>query len=108
MRMKSRYCDCRYGFSKTAFFWLMAILGFALCIPWRAIGAGTWTYVTNQPPQGINTMLLLSDGTVMAAGAGIGNTWYRLTPDSRGNYAGGTWSTLAAMNYNRLYFSSAV
>src|SRR5262249_43306063 len=57
--------------------------------------------------------LLLSDGTVMAkgfagGGDGIGNSWYRLTPDVNGSYVNGTWSTLAAMHDTRLYFSTQV
>jgi len=37
-------------------------------------------------PRSIDTMLLLPDGTVMAAGADSANVWYRLTPDSSGSY----------------------
>ena len=69
---------------------------------------GTWTALAHSPPEAINTMLLLPDGTVMAAGASSANGWYRLTPDSTGSYVNGTWSTLATMNYSRLYFSSDV
>jgi len=47
----------------------------------------------------IEHLLLLSDGTVMAAsggpaGRGTGNAWYRLTPDANGSYLNGSWSTL--------------
>jgi len=52
-------------------------------------------------------MLLLTDGTVMAANYG-GNAWYRLTPDSTGSYINGTWTTLASMHNTRLYYSSDV
>ena len=71
---------------------------------------GTWLPVTNQAPNDIDTMLLLSDGTVMATSGepGPGNVWYRLTPDATGSYANGTWSTLASMHYGRLYYSSQV
>jgi hypothetical protein len=69
---------------------------------------GTWTPLVQTAPEGINTMLLLSDGRVMAAGADSGNGWYLLTPDSTGSYANGTWSTVAAMHDTRLYFSSDV
>ncbi len=72
----------------------------------RQVRGGTWTALANTAPAGVNTMLLLSDGTVMAADSG--NNWYRLTPDSTGSYVNGTWSLLAAMNYTRLYFSSQV
>ncbi len=56
-------------------------------------------------------MLLLSDGTVMAAnndGVVDGQAWYRLTPDGKGSYVNGTWSVLASMNYTRLFYSSDV
>jgi len=57
-------------------------------------------------------MLLLSDGTVMAkgtaGGGGIGNAWYKLTPDANGSYVNGTWSTRAPMQDTRLWFSSQV
>src|SRR5262245_46034065 len=73
--------------------------------------AGTWTPLVRQAPGPVNLMILLSDGTVMAAqngGAGIGNVWYRLTPDINGSYVNGTWTTLATMHDTRLYYSSAV
>jgi hypothetical protein len=71
--------------------------------------AGTWTPVSQLAPDEIQTMLLLSDGTVMAAGsADITNTWYRLTPDSQGSYVNGAWSTMAPMHDTRLYYSSDV
>lgn len=68
--------------------------------------AGTWTALAHAAPTGVNTMLLLSDGTVMAADGN--SAWYRLTPDSAGSYVNGTWSAMAAMNYTRLYYSSDV
>jgi hypothetical protein len=69
--------------------------------------------LTNTAPDNIDLLLLLSDGTVMAASGepgagGIGNAWYKLTPDTYGSYLNGTWSTLAPMNYDRLYYSSQV
>lgn len=80
------------------FLWFIAAI--------RVFG-GTWTPLANLAPDYINLMLLLPDGTVMAASAG-GNTWYRLTPDSHGSYINGTWTTLAPMQYTRLYFASTV
>lgn len=68
---------------------------------------GTWTALANYAPGGIGTMLLLTDGTVMAQN-GSGNAWCRLTPDIHGSYVNGTWSTLTPMNYTRLYYSSDV
>jgi hypothetical protein len=70
---------------------------------------GSWTQLTlPNPPQSIGTMMLLSDGTVMAQGSGITNHWFQLQPDSTGNYANGTWSPLASMSATRLYFASNV
>ena len=67
---------------------------------------GTWTPV-NLAPGYVNLMLLLPDGTVMAANAG-GNAWFRLTPDIHGSYVNGTWTSLNPMHDVRLYFSSEV
>ncbi len=68
--------------------------------------AGTWTPLAQSAPGTVDLMLLLSDGTVMAADGG--NSWFRLTPDLHGSYINGTWSTLASMNDSRLYYSSQV
>jgi hypothetical protein len=90
---------------------LLLLIAGGVLISGQKMMGGTWTALTHTPPEAINTMLLLSDGTVMAAGgdsATIKNTWYRLTPDSTGSYTNGTWSTLAAMHDTRLYFSSDV
>jgi hypothetical protein len=84
---------------------LLAALG--LVSIQQASAAGVWTALSSSPAGGVNTMLLLSDGTVMAQNGG-GTTWYRLTPDSSGNYANGAWTTRNPMNYTRLYYSSAV
>lgn len=89
--------------------WLVVLLcvGSWLVLPTRLAAQGTWSSLVHTAPEGVNTMLLLSDGTVMAAGSSM-NSWYRLTPDSSGSYVNGTWSTLASMNDSRLYFSSDV
>lgn len=86
-------------------FWIVLLI-LGLLFPRQSIAQGTWVPVTNQAPDDIDTMLLLSDGTVMATSGG--SAWYRLTPDATGSYANGTWSTLASMNYSRLYYSSQV
>src|SRR5579862_9810397 len=70
-------------------------------------GSGPWTPLANNAPAGINTMLLLTDGTVMAQAAGTTADWYRLSPDAHGDYAQGAWSKLASMNDTRLYYGSA-
>ena len=72
-------------------------------------GAQSWTRLPNAPGSGVNTSLLLTDGTVMAHTANTG-TWWRLTPDINGSYINGTWSQLASMpaGYGPLYYASAV
>ena len=72
---------------------------------------GTWTNLAHPSPSGVNLLLLLPDGSVMAAandGMSIGSGWYKLTPDVHGHYANGTWSTLASSHYTRLYYPSQV
>src|SRR5262249_46634893 len=56
----------------------------------------------------IGIMILLSNGTVMAQGGGVSKTWLQLKPDANGNYANGTWSSLASMSTQRLYYGSNV
>jgi len=69
--------------------------------------AGTWKALAHQPPFRPDTMLLLTDGTVMCQEyAGIG--WWKLTPDPTGDYVNGTWSRLAPMHDARLFYASAV
>ncbi len=56
-------------------------------------------------------MLLLTDGTVICkddAGNGQGTGWNKLTPDIHGSYSNGTWTSIAPMNYDRLFFASQV
>jgi hypothetical protein len=76
---------------------------------------GTWTLLANQPAQGaypgIGLCLLLSDGTVLAEEGdlnAIGPHWYQLTPDSRGHYVNGTWSTLNSSQFVHCAGSTAV
>ena len=75
----------------------------------RMLLASNWTAVS-APPNSVGTMMLLTDGTVMAQEAGVTNVWYRLTPNSSGSYSNGTWSTtsIANMGTQRLYFASNV
>jgi Kelch motif len=68
---------------------------------------GTWQPLANQPAFSASTMLLLTDGTVMAQEPNA-TAWWRLTPDEWGDYTHGTWSALAPMTDARLYYASAV
>jgi len=76
------------------------------------VAQGTWTPLANLAPDyNSGVMLLLTDGTVLvktSTGSSYGNTWDKLTPDSKGSYINGTWSTIAPMYDDRLYFSSQV
>jgi hypothetical protein len=80
---------------------------------------GTWTNVDQSTaPFGFypGSMLLLNDGSVLVH---TDNTdqWAKLTPDASGNYAEGTWSSVApscfpagscSTYYQPLYYASAV
>jgi len=81
------------------FFWTVTVSG--------SVAGGNWATLPNAAPGPVQLMLLLSDGTVMAANQG-GNAWYRLTPDSHGSYLNGTWSARPSMNSTRLFYSSTV
>jgi hypothetical protein len=74
----------------------------------RIVPVGTWTALTNLAPEAIGTMMLLSDGTVMAEGNGQTNHWYNLTPDTSGSYTNGAWTSRASMRATRLYFASNI
>jgi Ca2+-binding RTX toxin-like protein len=78
----------------------------------RRLLAGTWSALAHlsPDPNGSDTMLLLSDGTVMVQGGydSASTAWYRLTPDSSGSYVNGTWTQLASMNRGRLFYASQV
>jgi len=71
---------------------------------------GTWTPLTNLPPEAISLSLLLSDGTVMCQPPNNNGSpnWYRLTPDATGSYINGTWTMLASMHYGRNFYQSQV
>jgi hypothetical protein len=91
-------------FTSVAAMWV-AVVMFA---PISVEAVGTWTRLSRQAPNGVELMLLMPDGTVMAASQGDGQGWFKLTPDSHGSYINGTWTTLASMHYTRLYYASAV
>ena len=81
----------------------------------RTVPAGTWTPLTHAPLDQIGTMMLLSDGTVLAQGdyanghtPNASKMWYKLTPDASGSYANGTWSAVAQMHLARLYYGSNI
>jgi len=77
--------------------------------------AGTWINLSTPAGVSADTMLLLTDGSVLvhnadrpgAPGTG-GKDWYRLTPDAEGNYSSGTWSAAFNMDTARQFFASGV
>jgi len=73
------------------------------------LSAGTWTHLAN-PSLATATMLLRSNGDVMAEGGGgySSKKWDLLTPNSTGSYIDGSWSRLASMHTARLFFASDV
>lgn len=79
----------------------------------RTQRSGPWQVVTAAPSNGLCNPLLLTDGTVMVHNCDT-PVWYKLTPDSKGNYVDGTWSTLASLpviggtQYAPQYNASAV
>jgi hypothetical protein len=76
----------------------------------RVLPAGTWTAFTNPGNTGgLGTMMLLSNGSILAQGAGVSSDWFELTPGPSGNYASsGSWSFLGPMNTPRQFFASNV
>jgi Kelch motif protein len=76
---------------------------------------GSWQTVTvnNGITSGLSNPELLTDGTVIFNDSGT-QYWWKLTPDSAGNYADGTWTQIASLpvidgvQYSPLYFASAV
>jgi hypothetical protein len=67
---------------------------------------GSWSALVNGPSFNADTMLLLTDGTVMCHEL-LSPNWYRLTPDFTGSYSNGSWSTLAPMPNNPIIPASA-
>ncbi len=68
---------------------------------------GSWIGLVNQPTFHTSTMILLTDGRVMAQEEATPH-WYALAPDSTGSYLNGTWSPLADMSFWRRYYASGV
>jgi len=94
-------------------FFVVPMIASILLVTEKPAIAGTWTSLSTTAPDNVELMLLLSDGTVMAAnaytsGGSYGNAWYTLTPDSTGHYVNGTWTSRTSAAYTRLWCSSQV
>ncbi len=72
----------------------------------RTLLASNWTALVQVPPTEIQTMELLTNGTVLAST--YSDQWYLLTPDSSGSYVDGSWSRLADEPTQRQYYGSNV
>ncbi|MCU1427291.1 MAG: repeat domain protein [Actinomycetia bacterium] len=68
--------------------------------------AGSWQDLVHQPTFSAGTMLLLTDGSVLTHDEPFAGTehWWKLTPDSSGDYRNGTWTQLADAHNKPLYF----
>jgi hypothetical protein len=74
---------------------------------------GTWQALKTPPASAVGHMLLLTDGSVLVNSYFFSvhtDSWYRLIPDSTGNYVNGHWVNAgsAPSGYNPLYFASSV
>lgn len=70
----------------------------------------SWQAMTNQAPSGPNGVQLMiqaTDGSILVQSYD-GQTWMKLTPDSKGSYLNGTWTTVAPEPVARLYFASQI
>jgi len=78
----------------------------------RLLLNGDWTVIAHRLPHGdgAQTMMLLTDGTVLVhGGAGYASrVFYELTPNSQGSYVHGSWRRLPRMKLARLYYTSDV
>jgi Kelch motif len=80
--------------------------------------ASPWKKLNNTPPFSVDTMLLLTDGSVMCHEYETPN-WHKLVPDAKGDYVNGSWQTMTPIPANAplsqngpvdapLYYASAV
>ena len=72
----------------------------------RLATAATWSKIPVAPST-IQLMVQMTDGSLLVQSYN-GQSWMKYTPDAGGNYATGTWSTLASGPVARLYFASQV
>lgn len=69
-----------------------------------------WQPLKSQAPSGnagVQIMIQATDGSILVQGYD-GQTWMKLTPDQKGSYINGTWTTLAPEPVPRLYFASQI
>ena len=80
--------------------------------------ASPWKKLNNPLSFSVDTMLLLTDGSIMCHEYETAN-WHKLVPDAKGNYVNGTWHPMTPLPANAplpqhgpvdapLYYASAV
>jgi len=78
----------------------------------KGVKSGTWADVPSLPfSKGPWGPMQLTDGTIIIEDYCTSPAqWYKLTPDSKGQYSDGTWSKIATMpsGYSPLFFSQQV
>jgi len=103
-----------FGFVAIPFCAIVTVVEYVVCLFWTIL---TFWFCLSKANGG--TAFLLTDGSVMmqefkslsigvASPTWATNRWWRLTPDSFGSYANGTWSRLADSSIARTYFASGV
>src|SRR6266498_1190461 len=69
---------------------------------------GTWTALPPNPvASSAISLILLTDGSVLANADSDWHLWSRLVPDQFGSYVNGTWTQVASSARGRLYDPSA-
>jgi hypothetical protein len=82
----------------------------------RLLSGGRWKQLASPAPGPISTMILLSNGTVMAQDGSrptmdhklpaAAANWYQLASNRKGSYIHGRWSLLAPMHTPRRFYAS--
>ncbi len=111
--MNIKLYESKNKMNKTLFLEISCIIMLLSIFNNHCQAQGTWTQVTaTAPHQNVGGFMVLSDGSVLCKSnsggtpTGDGNLWDKLTPDIHGSYINGTWSTIAAMQRTRIFFSS--
>lgn len=88
---------------------LPAVMLACLALVAAPANAQTWTSLMNQPLNGVNLCMLLTDGSVICQANLDYNlsTWYKLTPDIHGSYLNGAWSSIASMPSGYVPYAAA-
>ena len=68
-----------------------------------SVTPGSWTPLTFQCPEGAETALVLTDGTVFVKSFDQYQHCFKLTPTGDGNYVNGTWTHLPDMPVGEIY-----